>query len=234
VACGEEALRIAETIDRPWALVHAHTGLGIAYLKKGDLDRAIPTLGRAIDVAHSVGMRSHRAGAVGHLGAAYALAGRIPESAALLEEAIAQTTSLGSRWRQAQFTVWLSEVRLRETRIADAADLAARALLLARDHEQRGVEAWVLRFLGEIDSHREPPDIEGSEGHYRQAMSLAAELGMRPVVAHCHLGLGTLYRRVGRRDQAREHLTTATTMYHEMDMRFWLEKAEAEMKGLQG
>ena len=52
---------------------------------------------------------------------------------------------------------------------------------------------------------------------------------MRPLVAHCHLGLGKLYRRTGKREQAQEHLTTATTMYREMDMRFWLEKAEAEL-----
>ncbi len=54
------------------------------------------------------------------------------------------------------------------------------------------------------------------------------ELGMRPLVAHCHLGLGKIYRRTGKRDEAQEHLTTATTMYREMDMRFWLEKAEKE------
>ena len=48
---------------------------------------------------------------------------------------------------------------------------------------------------------------------------------MRPLVAHCHLGLGKLYRRTGKREQACEHLTTATTMYREMDMRFWLEQA---------
>ena len=53
---------------------------------------------------------------------------------------------------------------------------------------------------------------------------------MRPLVAHCHLGLGTLYRRTGKREQAHEHLTTAATMYREMDMRFWLEKAETELK----
>ncbi len=63
---------------------------------------------------------------------------------------------------------------------------------------------------------------------YGGAMNLATELGMRPLVAHCHLGLGKLYRRMGKREQAREHLTTATTMYREMDMRFWREKAEAE------
>jgi hypothetical protein len=56
---------------------------------------------------------------------------------------------------------------------------------------------------------------------------------MRPLVAHCHLGLGTLCRRTGNRREAQEqHLTTATTMYREMDMGFWLEQAEAEMRKL--
>ena len=55
---------------------------------------------------------------------------------------------------------------------------------------------------------------------------------MRPLIAHCHLGLGKLYRRTGKREQAQEHLTTATTMYREMDMRFWLEQAEGEMREL--
>ena len=60
----------------------------------------------------------------------------------------------------------------------------------------------------------------------------AAEFGLRPLVAHCHLGLGKLYRRTGKHEQAREHLTTGTTMYREMDMRFWLEHAETEMREL--
>jgi hypothetical protein len=55
---------------------------------------------------------------------------------------------------------------------------------------------------------------------------------LRPLVAHCHLGLGKLYRRTGKHDLATEHLTNATTMYREMDMRFWLEQAEAEMRKL--
>jgi hypothetical protein len=43
---------------------------------------------------------------------------------------------------------------------------------------------------------------------------------------------GRLYRRTGKRQQAHEHLNTAATEYGEMDMRFWLAKAEAEMKEL--
>ena len=53
---------------------------------------------------------------------------------------------------------------------------------------------------------------------------------MRPLVAHCHLGLGKLYARTGKREQAQEHLRTATAMYREMDMRFWLDQAEAERR----
>ena len=103
---------------------------------------------------------------------------------------------------------------------------------LAHSHQERGHEAWVLRLLGEIASRRGLPDAQVAEDHYRQALTLATELGMRPLVAHCRLGLGKLYRRTSRRDQAGEHLTTATTLYREMDMPFWLEKAEAEMKEL--
>jgi hypothetical protein len=56
----------------------------------------------------------------------------------------------------------------------------------------------------------------------------AALARMRPLVAHCHLGLGKLCQRTGQRPEAQVHLTIAMTMYREMDMRFWLEKAEAD------
>ena len=90
----------------------------------------------------------------------------------------------------------------------------------------------LLRLLGDIAAHPDRLEVETAEAHYREALALATELGMRPLVAHCHLGLGKLYRRTGKREQAQEHLTTATTMYREMDMRFWLEQAEGEIEGL--
>jgi hypothetical protein len=74
------------------------------------------------------------------------------------------------------------------------------------------------------------PNVRTAAAHYGAAMTLASELDMRPLVAHCHLGLGRLDRRTGKREQAQEHLTTATAMYGEMDMRYWLEQAEAELR----
>jgi Tetratricopeptide repeat len=113
-----------------------------------------------------------------------------------------------------------------------ALTLAGRGLTLAREHGHRGSEAWALRLLGEIASNHKRPDVAAAEAHYGAALTLASELGMRPLVAHCHLGLGKLFVSMGKREPAREHLTTATTMYREMDMRFWLEQAEAEMREL--
>ena len=87
-----------------------------------------------------------------------------------------------------------------------------------------------LWLLGEVTARRDPP--EKAEAHYRDALALAEELGMRPLVAHCHLGFSKLYRRTGKRQEAEEHLATATTMYRDMDMRFYLEHAKAEMSAL--
>jgi hypothetical protein len=67
---------------------------------------------------------------------------------------------------------------------------------------------------------------EDAEGYYREALAVAQPRGMRPLVAHCHFGLGKLYRRTGKGEQAQEHLITATTMYREMGMTYWLEHAD--------
>jgi len=77
-------------------------------------------------------------------------------------------------------------------------------------------------------THPDRFDAEGGEAHYREALALAAQHASphRPL----HLGLGRVFQRRGTREQAQEHLTTATTMYRDMDMRFWLEQAETEMK----
>jgi tetratricopeptide (TPR) repeat protein len=120
----------------------------------------------------------------------------------------------------------VSEAYLLAGRMQEAVQLAGRALDLARTHKERGHEAWALRLLGEIAAHQAPLEVEPAENYYRQALALADELGMRPLVAHCHLGLGSLYAQTGQREQARAALSMAIAMYHAMEMTFWLPQAE--------
>jgi len=167
--------------------------------------------------------------AASHLGYAYALSGRLPEGMALMEEALADPAATGTT-NHPLLLAYLGEAHLLAGQRDDAIAIAQRALDLARQQKERGNEAWVLHLLGEIAARPDPPDLESAQEHYSQALARAKALGMRPLAAHCHLGLGTLYRRTDKLEQAREHLTTATTMYREMDMGFWLEKAEAELR----
>jgi tetratricopeptide (TPR) repeat protein len=113
-------------------------------------------------------------------------------------------------------------------RIDEAAGHAREALALTRRLGARGSEAHALCLAGDVAS---AGGAEDAEGDYREALALASTLGMRPLAAHCHLGLGTLYQRTGDQAKAHEHLTTATAMYREMSMAFWVARAEAEHRG---
>ena len=129
---------------------------------------------------------------------------------------------------RARFLLFCGEAWLRADRQPEALDLARRGLAEACDRGERGHEAYALRLLGNIlDANG---DVTSAEEHYHRAMVLGALLGMRPLIAHCHLGLGKLYAHTDKREQARDQLSTAATMYREMEMRFWLEQAEAEQK----
>ncbi len=232
--CGREAIRIAESVAQPYSLATAHSLVGHLHLDKGDVAQALPVLERAlIFIETSRGFFFPAIGST--LGRAYVRSGRISEGVSLLERVVAaqrdtllRTGFLG----QAAVLIHLGEAYVLSGRTTEAHQAAQRGLSLARERHERGTEAYGLQLLGEIASQGDPPDVPEAEGYYRGALTLAEPRGMRPLVAHCHLGLGKLYGRTDKREQAHEHLTTATTMYGEMGMTYWLEKAEAETRYL--
>jgi class 3 adenylate cyclase/tetratricopeptide (TPR) repeat protein len=227
MAHAEAGLRLAEAVDHPFSLVNAYSGIGRVYLYKGVLSQAIPLLARGLALCQTWDIRSWLHTLAGYLGRAYALSGRVAEALPLLEQAVAEGD-------HAMWTAHLSEACLLTGQIAKASTLAGHALALSRDRKERSYQAWALRLLGEIASQSDPPEIESAETHYRQALVLAEELGMRPLVAHCHLGLGTLYAKTGQCEQARTELSTAIEMYRAMEMTFWLPQTEAVLAQVEG
>src|SRR5262249_20723862 len=155
------------------------------------------------------------------LGMAYALAGRITEGLALLGQAMQQTTASRRQGERSRWVAHQSEAMLLAGRPEEALSLAQQALELARTYKERGHEAWILRLVGEIVARNEPLEAEEAEALYRQALALADELDMCPLQAHCHRGLGTLYAKSGRPQQARTELATAIDLYRAMEMTFW-------------
>jgi tetratricopeptide (TPR) repeat protein len=166
------------------------------------------------------------------LGSAYTLQGRLAEGRTLLEESIRINRNGPPDY--AGWVTWLSEACHLAGRGEEAWQHAREALDRARQLKQRGFEALALHQLGVVHAHADPPDTAQAEAHYQQALALAEALGMRPLQAHCHLGLGTLYTQTGRQEQARAALTTAIDLYRAMDMTFWLPQAEAALAQVEG
>jgi DNA-binding NtrC family response regulator/tetratricopeptide (TPR) repeat protein len=224
----EAAVRIAETTDHPvtlsWGLLH----LGRAHLCRGDLLRATRALERGLELCRTWQFAVGTPLFAATLGAAYALAGRVDEALPLIAGAVGEFRCRQAHSRPALILLCAGVTFLSAGRIDEARSHVREALVLTRRLEARGSEAHALCLAGDVAS---TSGTEDASGYYREALALADALGMRPLVAHCHLGLARLSRRAGDHGRAHEHLTTATTMYREMGTNLWLTKVVGEGEG---
>ncbi len=214
-ALADDALAIAEAVAHPSSIMWAQYGLGVLALRQGHPARAVPRLEQALGIGQDVHLPLFVPRVAAALSEAYLLSGRPADAEPLLARAIAQTTTPEMMGFQALCRLPLGQAHLMAGRLDEARAEAEQALALARDQGERGNEAYALRLLGEIALAR---DGDTAERSYRDAMTLAIELGMRPLVAHCHRGLGAHHRRTGKHEKAREHLDEAAAMYRDLAM----------------
>jgi class 3 adenylate cyclase/tetratricopeptide (TPR) repeat protein len=228
-----EAIRIAARTQHAYTVGWAHNYAGTVHLLRGDWAQArslfehaaaVIKAGNAVVLLPRLLVSS--AWVLAQLGEASESLSRLREGEQVLEHqaATGHVGFLGSYYQA------LGRTALVLGRLDDAQRLGDRAV--ESSPRQPGFAAHALHLLGDIATHPDRFDAERGETHYRQALALAEPRGMRPLVAHCHLGLGKLFARTGKRDQAREYLTTVTTMYREMDMPFWLQEAESHVRDL--
>jgi predicted ATPase len=233
-AYAEEALRLAETVDHPYSFAVVCDGVGYFFLRQGTLARAIDVFERALRLCEALNFppifRRCRMG----LGAAYTLSGRLMAALPLLERGLEQTPHHNTGTVASLFPVWLGEGYVLAGRLEEAMQLGQQALELTRTQKQQGYQAYALRLLGDIAAQPTPPQVEAAERHYRQALALAEALGMRPLQAHCHHGLGTLYAKTDQREQACAELSAAIDLYRAMDMTFWLPQTEGVLAQVEG
>jgi tetratricopeptide (TPR) repeat protein len=226
-----EALQLADSMPTPhqYTVGLVYTGASGLHRFKGDWAKARSLTEHGIAVWRGanvvLGLSSAVASSawiLAQLGETSEALARLREAKELLEDASAKGSFNFQRYAYHS----LGRACLLLGRPDEARDMGNRALEYSPSHP--GSAAHAQHLLGDIATHRERFDADNGEAHYRGALALAEPRGMRPLVAHCHRGLGTLYRRTGKPQQAQEHLTTATTMYREMGMTYWLERAERQ------
>jgi len=221
---GEEAMRIAGTADDALSLADAQYCVGYLYLLKGEFAKAVSALERSLALVRSSNLRIIFSGTAAALATAYACSGHSGKALPLLGEVVKQ--SEGERW--SQWVAMLGEAYLLTGHSDEALALTERALKMP-EPKQRSFRALMLRLHGEIAVRRDPPELERAQESHGKALALAIELGMRPLQAHCHLGLGQLGTRSGQQEQARAHLYAAAELYRAMDMTYWLPQVESAL-----
>jgi tetratricopeptide (TPR) repeat protein len=222
---GQEALAMAEQSNRPCERVSAYTRVGQLHLFRGNFDQAIPLLEQSLSLSQEADVLIFHSIATASLALAYARSGRTTEALALVQQS-------GEQFRLLLNILLCIEAYLLMGHREEASRLALRTLDISQERHERGVEAQALWLLGEVAMQHDSPEVEQAEVYYRQA--LADALGMRPLQAHCHRGLGALYSQTGQAEQAHDALSTAIEMYRDMEMTFWLPQAETMLQKARG
>ena len=224
-----EMTQLAEQTHHVFTAGMAHNAATVLHMVKGDWASAHPRLERWLAMARAADVRLQIANAVAysalvlaHLGERDEAMDQLREGKELVEQQVARG-QLGNVVHTCQA---LGRTCLLLGHLEDAQRLASRANEATA--ARRMMVPHILWLLADIAGHPDCFDPERAETYYRNSMAAAEVQGQRPFVAHCHLGLGRLSSRIGRRQEAEEHLTIARQMYREMDMAFWLKQVEQE------
>jgi DNA-binding NtrC family response regulator/tetratricopeptide (TPR) repeat protein len=222
ISRGREGMHLARGVDHPLSLAVAGAGLGTALVRRGDFAEGATVLEDALARCQTGNLPLWIPRLVSALGAAYAATGRARLALPLLEAAVGQAQGMALiRGLSLLVGVWSYASLLAGDR-AGARERGRRALDLAREHREPGYEAWILRLQAEVALRGRPMLAAEAEALFGEALARARALGMRPLVAHCHLGLARLCHHLDRGDEAERHRAEAAALYAAMEMRFWL------------
>lgn len=222
---GVRGVALAEELGQPFTTIAAHIGVATMRIAGGEFADAIVGLERARALCDRGDFGLARVAIEARLGSAYALSGRLAEGLSLLEDAARHVDRVDGFWRP-RLLGWLAEAYLLDGRVDDAARIAEHAAGITPPNAPIS-RAWTIRLAAEVASHGASSERHRAIEHYRDAAELAETLELRLVRAHCHLGLGRLYRMAGDA-RAREELSSAIDAFDAMGVAYWRATAESE------
>ena len=232
IVWAEEGVRIAEEVDHAVSLLHINCSLGVLFLIRGEFDKAVVVLERAMEICQSKQIPVYVPLVAPRLGCAYVHAGRVSDGLPFLEQGVDNSAAVGRVGFLSLHTAWLAEGYLLSGRIEEAQRLAEHAYELSVQHKERGHGALALKLLGEIALQRDGADYSAAESYNRQVLTLSSEMGMRPLEAHARLALGNIFRAMGSINQAQTEISAASDLYDSLEMKSWQPIAKTALESL--
>ena len=217
---GLEGLEMAKKAENAMSLILGRDLLAIGYLRRGKVERALPLLEKAHELCRSYEMKPFYSFTAGSLGYAYLLANEPKRALTILEEGARADNLQASIFIVHPVTVLADAYRfVGETALAT--ETISRALKIAKEREERGFEAWAMLVMAAIQA--DAGRLEEAIQWYGRALQQASDLLMRPLIAHCHKGLGDTYLRLGNEKEAQIKNKAALEIYRTLGMTYWLQ-----------
>ena len=227
---GQDGVLLAKELNHAWTLVTASWGLASLYITKRDVEAAINLLEHVLPLSYKWHLDALTPGVKGSLGFAYALSDRLADGLSMLEEAVNDIEASGRLAFHTLLNIYLGEVLLKLKKFKQASSVTGQALKLARVRGEQGVEAMALRLLAEVDLYGQAVNRNRAEALYAKSIGLAQKLGMHPLIARCHLGLGYLLRLNGEYEKSRESFLMASSAFRKMQMHYFLNVTETALR----
>lgn len=216
---GHEALEIAKKAENAMSLILGYDSLAMAYLRHGEVECALPLLEKGHELCRSYEVRIFYSFTVGSLGYAYLLANEPRRALTVLEEGAKAENLQASIFTVHSLTTLADAYRaVGETPLAT--ETVSCALKIANEREERGFEAWAMLVMAGI--HADAGRLEEATQWYGRALQQATDLSMRPLIGHCHNGLGHVYLRLGKERKAQSETKMALEIYRMLGMTYWL------------
>jgi class 3 adenylate cyclase/tetratricopeptide (TPR) repeat protein len=220
-----ENLEYAEASGQLYSVAQAQFGEGILCYFRGELDESAALLEDTRRQCEAGNLRLTRAMTELYLGRVYSLSGRVPEAIAALDHSRSTCEAIRFAYCHGLASIWFSQALILAGRLAEARHHAEESLALARTHRARGLEARALRLLAETLASGDAAEVAASQARYGEAIALAQELGLRPLISRARVGLAAVYAKTRRRDEARAALTSAAAEFERMEMARWRERS---------
>jgi class 3 adenylate cyclase/tetratricopeptide (TPR) repeat protein len=219
-AHASEAARRADAIGQPDSIMWGYWSIGSVALNRGASGEAVLVFDRLLDVCRTHDLDAYASRIMAALGRTMARIGQVKEGLVLLEKAVALDASAEPQITRSFALTALAEALLLGGELEKALTVGNQALQRTRAHEERGAEAHACWLLATIHSAR-AIDLDAATGLFETATAIATELGLLPLLAHCHLGFGDLYERRGLQPEAGALRERGQSLLNQMGMKRW-------------
>jgi tetratricopeptide (TPR) repeat protein len=215
-----EAARRADAIGQPDSIMWAYWSIGSVALSRGASGEAVVVFDRLLDVCRTHDLDAYASRIMAALGLTMARIGQVKEGLLLLEKAVVLDASAEPQMTRSFALTALAEALLLGGELEKALTVGTQAVQRTRAHEERAAEAHACWLLATIHNAR-AIDLDDAAGMFETATTIASELGLQPLLAHCHLGYGELHERRGLRPKAIEHRDRGQDHLDKMGMKRW-------------